>query len=1561
MPRLSLATPNIRQSLPASALLADDEHGFFYDLGMGLLEGLDYITSDFLVNLAAGKLAIPFKGTSFDFWGEDFGTETERLENWRDVITKQWGFKGGAALNETEGRAGQAALWGGAGLAVGGPIGALILGGLGAVVPPPEDAAGLIGTGMDIISDPFVWSKFAKLGKVVQNPVYRAAKAKFTPQGWNEFLKMRKLPSVKKIAKDFGDEAAVYRAEEMVLEPFRHSADDVTETLLKNAEKAGLLDRGGWKIGVPWMGELYGAKTVPGTPELFETIGKVAAPLVGPVVKPIKKALNIFDPVMEDVKYVSSAAFRHTSHRAKIAVQNVQDAVNEAVTKKGLPEAFTMDTLTKVQQSAGALGLDEALKRLAPGLPGRHRDTVMDLVSMWNREFEGALKFIESKGGHVDQLDLALRRAKIARENVLAKAINDQKKFLQKDTGAELKTIDGKLNTLHAQKDEVGQRYYRRRSDVYRRLVRDEGKLAYKGFKSPKTRGLRGTLEEEVGEDIAKLARKEAEELARFDQKIELLEMQATEMKIVSEIRQQLADSGLDVGLTPKAQAAKKAAAKETAQVPTMITKKMRLRLMDKGYTDDQIRKMTPAEAWKNLKVKKPTRIEPVDTDALRLAHKQSAEERTQMMKLLGFARTEADDLLAEVKAMGSVGARAIGTLLHSQKLPFTAEGLMQVNWDTALAKQMLSGLGGPEASAGFRDSLKSFLARRNQIFEAEGRVSQAAKRVADETVAGVQDTLRGQAVVEEAVRIPSTKVDPRKSPLAGRLGTMDPNLEGALATGEVQLKQLRDRLQQEIVALGKAMKESPSYAPRYSSEEFKALGRALAADGGLYEKAVDTLTERLLKRGDVFTDVGGLRTKLNYPEIARSMVKNLVNRTLGSKGGGGKTSISTERALAVEIMVEGAEGTRVGTKLWRSLRPDELEPLVKEMETLIGESLFRYSKAGKALAGAGRVIGSPIKATTYPIRRHLYGREKAGSFLKLRTPKVFETDPVMQTVKYYEYLGQPIARATGYHRLIRDFGKKASKQDIAALHSGQLRGMDLIDDIKGLEGHLFPSRLVPEIRRWNKHWTSDESVQGVLAAFDAVQGWWKRQALISPAYHTRNFISGLWQGMHLGNIRSPTAYLEALNLQLSIGRFGVAKDKPLSFWRRLHLWKDEAIHTVNGDRITYKKLYEWAKEDGVLGPGFFEYESKLVGGYVKKGVRGGITELDRGLFKANAVAGQKVEETLRLAQYIDGLKKGMGRLQIAKEVGYTHFLYDQLGAIESRWAKRFFPFWSWSRFNIPRSLIASLQNPGRPAVVRHILEDLQGRDDMPTASLQPDWVRKAFGIRYEKRNGKDHYFFLGSWWPVADVAKLIAYPVATFQDLLTPAIKMPMEMYSGKRIGSDRSIEQFEGQKGQVYMPPGVGWMYGTGALGGNVAFDRSTMHMMRTFRVLNELDKLLGPAFQDVTPSKRESLETMQGRLFNMLLGARYYIQDRERAAGGVMFENRMKIGQMRSWYMRSVANNDGLNRDVAYNWLVERGISPPSDKEYRAFLKRHTRGLKQRKKEVRRTLQAVPAGGF
>lgn len=1547
MPRLDLSgSPNFRQSLPPAALLADDEHGFFYDLGMGLLEGIDYISSDFLANLAGGKIAVPFTGKSFDFWGDEFGTMGERLENWRDVMSKQYGMEAGFALSELEGRAGQAALWAGAGLVSGGPIGAAILGGLGAIVPPPEDALGLIGTGLDIGTDPFVWSKFAKIGKVVQNPVFRGAKAKFSPDGWKEYLKMRKLPAVQRIATKFGDDAAVYRAEELVLERFRTAADDTTGMVVERAEKAGMLDRGGIKVGLPWMGELYGAKTIPGTPELFSAIGKRVAPIVGPIVQPIKKAFNVFDPALEDIKYVSGAVFRHTTHRSKKAVQNIQDAVNKAVVDEGLPAAFTMDTLTKVVDSSAALGVDEALKRLAPGLHSRHKETIGTLIDTWRKEYDDALKFIESKGGHADQLDLALRRQKIARENILAQAIDNKQKLLRKDAAGRLKGIDESLASNSKQRQAVGEKYYQSRVGVYKRLYRDEGQLAHKGFKPPKVAKVptmitkkmrqqlkdfgysddairkmkpqeawdelakhsdpRSILETGVSEDIERLALQESEELAKLDRADELLELQAQELKIVTEIRERLADSGMDLT--------------------------------------------------------KPKKGSP-----LAKSHKASSKARAAFGRSVLSAKSVANKVLRMLKDLGDFGEEAMKVTGR------TADDILKFDWDGPVGKRVIDILAGPFGVGKGSEFISALLKARRNLSDAKTMVDHAATKVADEAVAGVKKALKGdeakaaraatKRAAGTAAREGEEALDDQLASASRQLDeTQEAVVDAALETGEVQLEQIRRQLQNEISAIGKAIQEAPGYVPRFASEEFGAFGKAMSQDGALYEKVIDTLTERLTNLGSAFTEVGGLTQALDYPALARSMVKNLVNRTLGTQTGGGGAKVSARRALQLEIMTEGPGGKMIGSNVFRSMRADELEPLIKEMEKLMGETMFRYSKTGKALATAGRVVTAPIKTATYPIRSKLFGREKASAFLKLRTPKVFETDPIMQTARYYEYLQEPLAKAAGYKRLIKDFGRKASKQDMEALKSGELKGFDLIDDIKGLENHLFPSHLVPDIRRWNKHWTSDDSVSGVLAVFDAVQGWWKRQALISPAYHTRNFISGLWQGMHIGNIRSPMAYLEALNLQLAIGRFGAAKDKPLTWWKRLRLWKDETIKTVNGETYSYKQLYDMAVEDGVLGPGFFEYESGIIGGYIKKGVRGGVTEVDRALFKANAVAGQKVEETLRLAQYIDGLKKGMGRTAIAKEVGYTHFLYQSdLSKLETRWLKRIFPFWSWARFNIPRSLLASLQHPGRPAVVRHILEDLESRDDMPTASLQPDWVRKAFGVRYKKEAGKDHYFFLGAWWPVADVAKLMAYPLATFQDLLTPAIKMPIELGTGRRIGSDRPLEQFEGQKGQMYVPPGFGWMYGTGALGGNVAFDRSTLHMMRTFRVLNELDKVLGPSFQDVTPSRRESIETLGGRMYNMLLGARYYILDRERAAGGVKWRNELEIGNMKSWYMRSLAAGDGPNRDSAWNWLRERGIAPPSDKEYQSFLKRRARGKIQRKKEVRQLLEAVPPGGF
>lgn len=818
------------------------------------------------------------------------------------------------------------------------------------------------------------------------------------------------------------------------------------------------------------------------------------------------------------------------------------------------------------------------------------------------------------------------------------------------------------------------------------------------------------------------------------------------------------------------------------------------------------------------------------------------------------------------------------------------------------------------------------------------------------------------------ATKAAAKGVDPKfTSAMLDRVRNFDPKLADDIQRGSVKLSSMTRRIQAEVEGLMKAAAESPAYSPRFLTDEARAFGRHIANNGAAYAKAVEEITERVRKEvGDaLMLKVGGNSRGVSVKNFVEGILKNMIKRDLGES----RFNVRTERSLGAEIFIN-LEDDITSTEVWRSMRPSELDPIIRAMEEQIGKELIRYKPIVQKLGQVSRTVG-------YPLRKLMYGQANANYHLKLKVPKFFDREPVMGVAKYWENLQNPVASVAAANRLVKDFGRRVTSKGGAADFKGETgKGWELIDDIPGLEGVAFPTTLIPDIRRFSHHYQSDESFGRVMAMFDTVQGWWKRQVLISPAYHSRNFISGLWQAMHMGNVTDPWAYTRALDLQAALGRFGVIGrgiNKVQSMGKNAAVWK-RTIKTVYDEDLTYRQIYEWAREDGIFGPGFFEFESKLTGQPLYKGVQNGVTAIDRAAFKYNAIAGQKVEETLRLAQYIDGLKRGLGRHTAAKQTGYTHYLYENLSPFERNYLKRLFPFYAWTRFTIPRQLLATIKNPRRPELVRHILENLENSDDQPHPSMKPDWVRRAMGVRIKTEviDGKkvDKYFLLGSWWPTADLVKMGKYPLHTFLEMVTPVIKMPYEAITGDRWGGGPPISRFPGQRGQMFMPgAGVGTkpkdeIQGfqrmlTDAVGGNVDFDVQTVHAMRTIRMFNEMDRLLGPVFQDRVKGGLADPGTFGSRLVNMLVGIRSRTIDREKEASNVIYRNEKEFNDARRFYMRSVMNGDAANMKAVYDWMVSHGVPVPTDMQYRSFVKRSTAQRLKRSTKTRETVGALGGG--
>jgi len=231
---------------------------------------------------------------------------------------------------------------------------------------------------------------------------------------------------------------------------------------------------------------------------------------------------------------------------------------------------------------------------------------------------------------------------------------------------------------------------------------------------------------------------------------------------------------------------------------------------------------------------------------------------------------------------------------------------------------------------------------------------------------------------------------------------------------------------------------------------------------------------------------------------------------------------------------------------------------------------------------------------------------------------------------------------------------------------------------------------------------------------------------------------------------------------------------------------------------------------------------------------------------------GQFLEDNARLTLFKQGLKK-LGDVELAKNYVNKH-LFDYLTGLgeADKIIKRFIPFWSWTRFNIPLQAGSLIKTPFRYALLQRATEPYRKEVEWTDEGYQyltPEQQSAGYiKIGATERGGKeyDKYIKTASVIPLDDLSRVIDIlrgkeeeigitPLKQIYDLIT---KDPTKFktYFGQ------PIESFTGEKKKFL---GLG-------------FRGRTKELLSTIPLLTEINKLLGGGYaEEEKPTKMIRVE--------------------------------------------------------------------------------------------------------
>lgn len=430
-------------------------------------------------------------------------------------------------------------------------------------------------------------------------------------------------------------------------------------------------------------------------------------------------------------------------------------------------------------------------------------------------------------------------------------------------------------------------------------------------------------------------------------------------------------------------------------------------------------------------------------------------------------------------------------------------------------------------------------------------------------------------------------------------------------------------------------------------------------------------------------------------------------------------------------------------------------------------------------------IVSGPERVTTSEIHKSL-GK------------KLFNENPAVSLA----YRGIANAKAVSSARLFNDIRKFASD----AIDAVEVK----VPELAGLK---FDPGIATQLDRYYKAMNPEE-IKSIIKGFDKVQNWWKGQALISPAYHLRNSVGNLWNNF-LAGVKNPKEYIDAGLVQ---------NGKEFSMI-------DDLGRTWNSKQINLA-----ARKNGIIGKG--QYMADIERG-LEQEIKGGNYNpfsQENKLFRGNRAVGGAIEDNARLTNFMHFLKKGLSPSEAAIETKKFLFDYTDLTPFEQNVLKRFMPFYTFTRKNVPLQLEQLMRQPAKFAglekVVRAVEEIGMGDSNPANEKYLSDYIKSntAMRVRYNKDDRSYQYLLLGKWLPAYQAMDFVNQPADNMLQMLTPILKTPIETWMNKSTFWKNSLQEQE----EIERYPGEQ----TNFLGINMP--KKTAQVLRNIRILNDLDKL-------------------------------------------------------------------------------------------------------------------------
>lgn len=348
-----------------------------------------------------------------------------------------------------------------------------------------------------------------------------------------------------------------------------------------------------------------------------------------------------------------------------------------------------------------------------------------------------------------------------------------------------------------------------------------------------------------------------------------------------------------------------------------------------------------------------------------------------------------------------------------------------------------------------------------------------------------------------------------------------------------------------------------------------------------------------------------------------------------------------------------------------------------------------------------------------------------------------------------------------------------------------------------GEEARFIPAEISQAADKYN-----DMTRQPTIGMFGQllknVTDFWKRNALLSPGWVSRNFVTGVvrnaeeglgflpWQIGHTGDMYAKSAQIVGDGMKNL--KHGAAPESGQVVFRLGKTAENpEGVAVASGDLWKQWRARGWGgSQPGELETGFIQSETKAGEGKAKtigekinalmdtpsmlnpyhaiRTASGSAEELNR-----FALAMHAIDETLKAGGTLErGFEHATERV-LKAQFSYSAGSYTKF---ENALSKGAFPFYKWYRNNMPYEMVNMIQHPGQYMPIARAYYNAYRNQDVDPADT-PEWLRQDVAIPIgPNAKGDMTYFDPSGYLPQMD-------PMNAFNAL-----------FGAKKPGMDRTHE---------------------------------------------------------------------------------------------------------------------------------------------------------------------------